>query len=360
MINKPDFNQINDKRISFIHVLEYILIICLLLYWGRTLLVPLGFSVLISFILYPVCKNFERKGIGRNIAILITVSIFSILLGVLLFFMIEQILEFSKEWLTLKSKILNTLTQLSLFVVQQFGFSAEQQLIFVKNSVNNSGAQLFNLLQSTLISISGSFYFIFMVPIFSILILSNRRALVDVLCITFSTYKKETILDIVNETIHAYYNFIKGMILVYFIVGLLNSIGLLILGIPHPFLFGYFASVLTFIPYIGIMIASLLPISVAWITFNSIYYPIGVIAIFTIVQILEAYIIFPFAVSNRMNLSTLFVLIFIILGGIIWGASGMILFIPLLSIIKLIADRTHGLESIAKLLDSGSLKRISK
>ena len=108
------------------------------------------------------------------------------------------------------------------------------------------------------------------------------------------------------------------------------------------------------------MIASLLPISVAWITFNSIYYPIGVIAIFTIVQILEAYIIFPFAVSNRMNLSTLFVLIFIILGGIIWGASGMILFIPLLSIIKLIADRTHGLESIAKLLDSGSLKRISK
>lgn len=102
----------------------------------------------------------------------------------------------------------------------------------------------------------------------------------------------ETIRDILNETVHSYYNFIKGMMLVYLIVGTLNSIGLLILGIPHAILFGFIASVLTFIPYVGIMVASLLPISVAWITYDSIWYPIGVIAIFAFVQYLEANIIF--------------------------------------------------------------------
>jgi predicted PurR-regulated permease PerM len=92
------------------------------------------------------------------------------------------------------------------------------------------------------------------------------------------------------------------MLIVYLIVGLLNSIGLLIVGVPHPFMFGFIASILTFIPYIGIMISSLLPIAVSWITFNSIWYPLGVVLVFSIVQALEAYVIFPFAVGRRLKL----------------------------------------------------------
>ena len=73
------------------------------------------------------------------------------------------------------------------------------------------------------------------------------------------------------------------------------------------------------------MVASLLPITVSWITFNSIWYPLGVIAIFAVVQYLEANVIFPWAVSQKLNLNTLFTIIAVIAGGIIWGAAGMIL-----------------------------------
>jgi predicted PurR-regulated permease PerM len=51
----------------------------------------------------------------------------------------------------------------------------------------------------------------------------------------------------------------QGMAIVYLVVGILNSIGLLLLGIPHAILFGFIAAVLTFIPYFGIMVGSLLP-----------------------------------------------------------------------------------------------------
>jgi predicted PurR-regulated permease PerM len=57
----------------------------------------------------------------------------------------------------------------------------------------------------------------------------------------FPLAKKEIIHEILIETIRAYYNFIKGMLIVYLIVGLLNSIGLLIVGVPHPFMFGFIA-----------------------------------------------------------------------------------------------------------------------
>ena len=159
--------------------------------------------------------------------------------------------------------------------------------------------------------------------------------------------------EIIIETIHEYYKFIKGMLVVYIIVGFLNSIGLLIIGIPYPFLFGFSASILTFIPYIGIIVSSLLPITVAWITFNSIWYPIGVIAVFLLVQLLEAYIIFPYAVGSRLKINTLAILVMVIAGGILWGAAGMILFIPFISILKLIADRSENLKFLSFLLSDG-------
>lgn len=226
-------------------------------------------------------------------------------------------------------------------------------MAFIKNLINNSSSQAFSLLQTTLYSLSESVFYLIIIPVYAVLILYYRQMLVNVLYHIFPSEKKETIREILVETIHAYYNFIKGMLLVYLIVGILNSIGLTIIGIPHPILFGFIASILTFIPYIGIMISSLLPITISWITFNSIWYPLGVILVFSIVQILEAYIIFPFAVGSRLKINTLIIIIMVIAGGIIWGASGMILFIPFISIVKLVADRTKSLKTLSMLLGDG-------
>ncbi|MFV8361078.1 hypothetical protein [Flavobacterium sp. LS1P3] len=76
------------------------------------------------------------------------------------------------------------------------------------------------------------------------------------------------------------------------------------------------------------MISSLLPIAVSWITYNSIWYPLAVIAFFSVVQALEAFIIFSFAVGSRLKKNTLVIIIVVIVGGILWGAAGIILFIP--------------------------------
>jgi predicted PurR-regulated permease PerM len=75
-----------------------------------------------------------------------------------------------------------------------------------------------------------------------------------------------------------------------------------------------------------------------------------VIAIFAVVQYLEANVIFPWAVSQKLNLNTLFTIIAVIAGGIIWGAAGMILFVPFAAILKLIAEKTEGGEALAFLL----------
>jgi len=138
--------------------------------------------------------------------------------------------------------------------------------------------------------------------------------------------------------------------MVYLIVGLLNSLGLLALGIPHAFLFGMLTAILTIIPYAGIFIGALLPITVAWITKDSLWYPAGVIILFTFVQYLEANIIFPRVVAAQINVSTWATLVAIIVGGLIWGVAGMILFVPFTGILKIIADNIAGGKALSTLL----------
>jgi predicted PurR-regulated permease PerM len=166
----------------------------------------------------------------------------------------------------------------------------------------------------------------------------------------FTAFAQKGLRRILQNVIKTYYNFIKGMLLVYLIVALFKSLGLWLIGVPHAILFGSIASILTFIPYVGIMVGALLPIAISWITYSSIWYPIGVIIVFAIVQYLEANIIFPYAVGSRLHLNTLVTLMVIFLGGIIWGVSGMILFVPFLAIIKLLLDEYPEYKSYADLL----------
>jgi len=342
-----------NRKISGIEILQYTLLISALLYFGKTLFIPLSFALLISFILYPVCKLMEKKGINSSVAILISISGLVLLLTLIAYLFILQIIAFSNEWYSFREKLTETAIQMSSYISERFNLSSENQILFLKNAINNSGTHAISFLQNTLYSLSESIFYLIIIPIYSVLILYYRKLLVNVLFRVFPSEKKESIQEILVETIHAYYNFIKGMGIVYLLVGVLNSIGLAIIGIPHPILFGFTASILTFIPYVGILISALLPIAISWITFNSIWYPIGVVIVFSIVQLLEAYIIFPFAVGSRLKINTLVIFIVIIIGGILWGAAGMILFIPFVSITKLIAERTKGLKTLSILLGEG-------
>jgi predicted PurR-regulated permease PerM len=349
-----------NRKFSVLEILLYVVLISFVLYFGKTLFIPLSFSLLVSFILYPICEWLEKKGINKIVSIFLAISTIFILLGAITLLLFMQVEGFLLEWHTFRVKFAESLVQLYAYFEERYGIKTNGLSELPKNLVSGSGTQIFGFLINTAYSISMSIFFLIIVPVFSTLILYYRHVLANVLYRLFPSDKKETIHEILVETIHSYYNFVKGMLLVYLIVGILNSIGLAIIGIPHPVAFGFIASILTFVPYVGIIISSLLPIAISWITYDSLWYPLGVIIVFTFVQILEGNIIFPLAVGNRLKINPLIIIIVIIAGGILWGAAGMILFIPFISIIKLIADRTDSLKTLSLLLGSDSTPKIKR
>lgn len=283
-------------------------------------------------------------------AILLSLSLLIVLTCGIVALLIQQIVSFSHEWSGLQDKLLTSYDEIGQWLSSEFNISKEKQTAWVNSIMNQSSGDAMSLIQKTISASAVSAVLLILIPIYAVLILYHRDRWIEVLFRLFPKQGKERIREILHLSIDSYYNFIKGMLLVYLIVGVLNSLGLYILGIPHALLFGLIAALLTFIPYVGILVASLLPISVAWITYNSIWYPLGVIAVFAVVQYLEANLIFPLAVSSRLKINTLVTIVAIITGGILWGVAGMILFIPFIGILKLIADRTPGLKTLAIVL----------
>ncbi len=342
-------NAIHSPK-SLLRYLPYIVYGGIILYFGKSVFVPLSIALLISFVFYPVCMWLERHKINRVLAIGFCMT--TLVLFVLLFLVLltGQVLQFSDEWPVLKEKILQSLQEFSTYLFTRFGLTREEQLIWLEKLTGVSSGGLGGMLQSALYSSGVGLVLLLLIPVFSALMLYYRKLLADVLFNLFPPDKRTVIRELLHQTVHTYYNFIKGMLVVYLVVGVLNSIGLLLLGVPHAILFGFLVAILTFIPYVGIIIGSLLPITVSWITYNSVWYPIGVVAIFTFVQYLEANVIFPWAVSTRLSINTLATLIAILVGGILWGAAGMVLFVPFLAILKLIADKSKGMEQLSRLL----------
>lgn len=333
-----------------IQILLAIVLAAMILHFGRSLFIPLSFALLISFILYPICKWMEKKGINFTVAILTNLLLITLLMGGIIFLLFSQLNNFGAEWPLLQSKLIQSYQEFSMYLSANWGITQAQQQLWLAQFSENSTAHLFGLVQQTISSSVVSLVLLLLIPIYSFLILFYRTRLLKALVLLLPASYQSGIIEIVHLAIHSYYGFIKGMLLVYLIVGVLNSVGLLMLGIPHAILFGCIAAILTFIPYVGIMAASLFPVTIAWVTYNSIWYPLGVIAIFAIVQYLEANLIFPWAVARKLNLNTLMTIVAIIVGGILWGAAGMILFVPFAAILKLVAERIKGGEGLAVLL----------
>ncbi|MCX2743820.1 AI-2E family transporter [Mangrovivirga sp. M17] len=344
----------NSKAITgdnLLRALQYMFFIVLLLYFGKPLFIPLSVALFICFILYPACKWLENHHIPQLSAILISLFLFLLTISAIIALLGYQFSEFMKEWPALSGK-LETWIQTT-----ENKASESWMKVFIKNDkglieslMDYFSAYILPLIPSTIYQSSVSLVLIVLIPVYVVLILYYRRVLVSFLYEVFPKSASHYIKTVLPDVIITYYKFIKGMGIVYLVVGILNSIGLALLGIPNPVFFGFVASILTFIPYLGITMGALLPMAVSWLKYDSILYPIGVVLIFAIVQVLEANIIFPLAVSRQLKINALITLIVIIAGGIIWGVIGMVLFVPFTAILKLIADQVPEMKPISILL----------
>ena len=339
----PNQTVIFPKMLKWLQV---ILLTSVILYFGKQLFIPLFFGLLIAIVMYPMCKWFEAHSFNKALAITACLIIITILFLALLAILIWQLKLFSDDAPAIYNKAGELVKQVQKWMVENIGLTTDMQ----NNWSEKIPATLGGLLKSTFDTTVSTLFILFITPVYTALFLYHRKVFVQYLKMVTPASFQNQLDRILKQTVNTYFNYIKGMVLVYIIVGILNSIGLFALGVKQPVLFGMLCAIMTIIPYLGLIISSLIPISVVWMQTGNIWYPIGVVAVFSFVQYLEANVIFPSVVGTQLHISTLAMLIAIISGGIIWGVAGMVLFIPFVAILKIISENIDDWKPMSLLL----------
>jgi len=320
---------------------KYILIVlatAALLYFGRLLFIPLSFGLLIAMVLYPFCVWLEAHKCPRGLAIFISLSLLLVLFVALIWILLWQLNFLKNEIPTLTDKFEIASQHLQEWFHTNIGAPLKLEKDWLQSATKRSFGITNWFIQKSVEGLGNSLFTLFIIPVFTALFLFNRHQFVEFIKSLFSDQQQEGLHHILHQVCYIYHSYVIGLLKVYLIVGTLNSIGLLILGVEHAILFGMLTAFMTMIPYVGIIISSLLPISVAWITTGTLFYPLAVVALFTFVQYLENSIIFPKVVGVELNVSSWAILVALIAGGIIWGMAGMILFMPFIAILKIISE----------------------
>ena len=142
------------------------------------------------------------------------------------------------------------------------------------------------------------------------------------------------------------------------LTAVLSYVTMLLLGVDFPLLWAFIIFILNYIPYVGSLVASLLPAIFAVFQYGAFWPFIYVLAAVEAIQILVGNYVEPRVMGKSLNLSPLVVIIALSFWGTIWGVLGMILSVPIVSVIVIICAQFPSTSSIAIMLsENGNIEQ---
>lgn len=321
--------------------------------FAKSVLIPLSMALLISFILLPVVKKLESWGLNNMVAAFISLlMIFLIIVGVLTLFSAE-IMSLSDRVNDFTGTIMNTLSDAIVFINDNIYFIDDLN----KDELIENGKQWIKqssgfLIQNTFNSTTSLFTGILTTSIFTFLFLIYRKGLTKAFVAFGDDENKPKIFHMLKSIQNVGKKYLSGMFFLILILGFANSIGLWIIGIDSPFLFGFFAAFLSVVPFIGTTIGAIIPVMYAFMSTDSLWIPFAVIMLFWIVQVVESNFLSPKIVGNSLNVNALVAILSLLVGASVWGIAGMILFLPFAAMLKAVCEEFDQLKPVAMLISN--------
>jgi predicted PurR-regulated permease PerM len=342
-----------DETPQVVKLASFLIVIALgltFLSLAKSILVPIAFAGLFSLLLYPLCQFFENNGFPRIIAILLTMLIVVCLVVGVIVLLSTQIYNFINQLPGIADRINAIMDDTEWFLFKNFNIQIDTKGNLLQNSLSKFMDSGVVFLTGTISSFLDLLNIFGLIPVYIFLFLLYRNAFHDFFLFVTPIEKHRTVKRILFQVQKVVQNYIIGLFTVMFIIGLLNSLALYIIGIDYPLFFGFLGAFLTIIPYVGIFIGSLLPTLYALLTKDSGWYAVAVIGAFAFVQFLEGNFITPRITGNKVKVNALAAILALVVGGWLWGMAGLVVFMPLIAIVKVLFDNIPSLRPYGVLL----------
>ncbi|MGB2764714.1 MAG: AI-2E family transporter [Candidatus Aminicenantaceae bacterium] len=337
-----------NKVIVACLVIMVIFIVGVVLRLAKPVLFPFFLAVFLSFILSPILDFLTRKKIPRAVSILFIVilAFFIIYLLGILFYSSGK--SFASEFPEYGKKISSIITS-----VQE-----KIKLALPEWEPEDWVGQLdINRIGGLFLSSLGPFFTfmsnLFLVFIFLIFILAGRGNIKVKVKNSFNSGRASQIIDVIEKIDNQIQKYLAIKTAVSFSTGVFATVVLLIFGVDFAIVFGFFTFILNYIPNIGSIIATALPVAIAVFQFETLWPAFWIFIILGSIQMTLGNFVEPRVMGQSLGLSTLVVLFFLFFWGWLWGIPGMILSVPTAAIIKIVCSNIPSLNFMGELMSKG-------
>lgn len=318
---------------------------------AKPILVPLGFALLISFILYPLAKKLETWGVNRMFATFLSMLLMALIIGGGISFFLTQITNLPNVLSDFQDKIMGLLKDIIIYINNHVKLETDLEQEYLLDQLKEWFKNVaFPVAENTLYNTTSFLAGLLATIVYTFLLLIYRTGLTQAF-IKFSPMDKRGIaLNMFKKVQKVGQKYLGGMIILIIILGLANSLGLWIIGVDSPFLFGFLAAAMSIIPYVGTTLGASIPILYAFMSHDSLWVPFAVAVLFWAIQLIESNFLSPKIVGSSLQINALAAILSLLIGASVWGIAGMILFLPFAAMLKVICEEYEPLKPVALLI----------
>jgi len=331
-------------------ILISIVLIVLALYHLKVIIVPLLFSIIFAVMIFPFCLRLEKWGFSKGLAAFIVVLFATLVLGLLIYILFAQVSNFTTQLPEITKKMNLLINDLRDFAAHKLSMKKtvvagkiQERLTELQNNADLLTASMLKIVSTILMNI-------FLIPLYVFFLIYFRHFFIEFFYKVFQAAHK----DLIDETIQKMELVIKGYLLGQcldiLIIGTANAAALYIIGVGYPFMLGFFIAALCIIPYLGMIVGSMLAVLVAFVTTDANWQPLTAFAVLWVIHIIDSNLLTPLIVGHRVSLNPLVAIFVLFLFGELWGLPGLFLAIPLTALLKVIFDAVPGLQPYGFLL----------
>jgi predicted PurR-regulated permease PerM len=309
---------------------------------GQQIIVPILYATILAILLNPLVNYLVRKKVNRIVAISITVTVAILVVMVTLYIISSQLALFSESYPQLKEKFNTTSTELVRWWSHTFNIRQSKINVWLNESQSEAINDI--AISESLSEVARVMVSAMLLPVYMFMILYYKPLLLEFIRKLFRFEHHVAVAEVLTNSKQIIQTYLVGLSIELVIMAILHSIGLLLLGIEYAIILGIIGALLNIIPYIGGIVATALAMLIAFVTKDSLTYPILVLILYLFIQFIDNNYIVPKIVAARVQLNALVSIIVVLIGGAVWGISGMFLSIPLTAILKVIFDHVESLK----------------
>ncbi len=325
-------------------------IVMVVLYVGQVFFIPLVFGVFFAFMLKPLRDGIERFLPYRVVAILLSFLLVFVVLGGIVSFFALQISEVVSSADNIIASLGNSADSILSYCADTFGLTETETNSFLVENLGAFFEAPIGILTTGLTASGTIIANLVLVFIYTFFFLLYSTAFKRFALAQFTDESQLEGMQTLREVQAVASSYLGGMLTVMLVLAVLNSLGLYLIGIRYALLWGFLGAFLAIIPYIGTLIGGLLPVLYAIATTGTIWQPVAVVILYSVVQTIEGNFITPKVVGKSVKINALAAVIALIFGAFFWGFAGIIISIPMLAMIRIIMEHIRPLQPVALLL----------